>query len=1635
MLKKFRIQLKVLLLKIKLRLFQIEAKFPGIFKKSLLAAFSVFLFFIVLVGIIILKPNKTVDLKIANISSSSATITWTTVDPTSGQAIVTAGKAPSLLDYIFGKKILDDRDATGLAIKRNTHFITIQDLAPETAYYITTGSSSWKTNQTGNIKFTTQAVAENFTAPAPLYGKVDLHEALDTTNDVTDAIVYLTSTNDAGDPVLTATLVNTDQNFVVNNPVTSDEQNTVVDVVYQGQVASKEIVLTPDFQELITVDRVADSSSIGLQQLAETGGSGGTGSAFDHRLYDTVNKTWYKCDAFFLSCPSGRTQCGISTSNISNCYNNGSHTCYKESDCSDPTTSACTPKSGTSTKNLFQWCSNASSPTNTPKPQPSNTLVPSSVTKKFPFNFKTISGGTIWCASTLMKCPDDLSVDCGISAPKSNPGSCTAKSTAECTPNSRCSGSTANGCNADPQYASTYTRWCKKTPSPTYPPTPTVYYPSPTPSKIVNGDCSGNARSGSECNQFGNPDLGNMWSCKKNVSGLYKCIETPFPRTDSDNPSCFLDIDKIWKPCGCSESKCQSQCVNGESQHTSICDGCGQKFTCSCTGVTPQPTTPTNTPLPTICDIAGCGTPTPTLTSVPDNKLYNVDIVYSYDPRTKKDFDTATYNLRVTYNTKDTQNNTIQAVHVSNMKETGTAQPCYSSSSVCTKLASLTNAYINPQMKISLYKNDTLLGCFSNVPINIVSDPNSPSNKIVKMVDLLNDVNFVNCDNKVQVTTTITPTPDMSDTVQLNLNMIYDASQKKYFNTTNYNFKVNYIKKNSDGTTVTTAITTPLKNGNCTSNSTSCSQRIVLPSLLKSNNPTMTLMVNNGDLACYQNKTIEVAFNLFPDGTKEINMDVNLTQEKSFNDCNDQGQFIDPGPCKQIANDFQGNQAIKSIGNKFGLSVLPTFSFEATCAGRTDICDSSQSGKICCANALKNIVTEKLLFHELMHKNMKTLEPVARRELRATIGEDYFYPANCMGSGNKFVGKDGTTRDAAAIINPIRNEIKSTDLLAFAKGNSELASNLVTKIVTGGKISDDITCKGMEWYRGPGTYPSCSIGQASYNKFSSSLGAVVFNPQNIKNFSSYDVKIALEFPSSLNSGLMSYIPIQIIDLIPSDCNESDAYCRIPVNFNLSSFGLENSINAYAYLIINGIPQEPKNVFKIDLNSLTFDVDLRGILTSNSIFNDDNFPSECKLSDQLVLPVEGAKVKYNWQDNKYPTIQIEVPESTNVKSVSSGTVIYQRNIKNTTTWEQWQKLALSSHDQLFPKEYGNILIINNGSFNIIYTNLKEIYVAEGDCINAGSVIGLSGSTGKISGTGFNLEMRKLTPECDLTTCNLEVNQDNKTQCLREKYSKSGCTLNPQEKIIGFNSTTATNINSDWDMKSNNPDVFSLNTGVYNLQQNQVIITEEGIKSLDLFNDTNSNKIFDEGESTFKLFPGFQGTKLEVVTINPGWNLIPLNYSSSFFKSSEDILSLFQANTKDTSLAYYDNGEWKIQALKNDNNTLSLFGASLPVEKDSGIFVRSESNQTVNFINQTKVFDDYALSLATGWNIFTIPESSISAKQYTAYSFLNECSTLHSNCSFISTYNNKLDNPVIRKGSNLFGLDFPLSSEKLYIVKVE
>lgn len=68
-------------------------------------------------------------------------------------------------------------------------------------------------------------------------------------------------------------------------------------------------------------------------------------------------------------------------------------------------------------------------------------------------------------------------------------------------------------------------------------------------------------------------------------------------------------------------------------------------------------------------------------------------------------------------------------------------------------------------------------------------------------------------------------------------------------------------------------------------------------------------------------------------------------------------------------------------------------------------------------------------------------------------------------------------------------------------------------------------------------------------------------------------------------------------------------------------------------------------------------------------------------------------------------------------------------------------------------YGNLVIVDNGTYKTYYAHLSSIPVSVGDSVTAGTTIGLSGNTGNSTGPHLHYEIRQNNVPIDPTSATL------------------------------------------------------------------------------------------------------------------------------------------------------------------------------------------------------------------------------------------------------------------------------------------
>ncbi len=117
------------------------------------------------------------DVVVTNITSNSASISWTTEDPVIGQILYSQDSSKANFIDKLGKEVaFDDSDYDNEGVynpeKKKYHHITIEGLEPETEYYFWVGGTKKYVEVEDNLKFITLSISEVIEVPDTVYGKV-----------------------------------------------------------------------------------------------------------------------------------------------------------------------------------------------------------------------------------------------------------------------------------------------------------------------------------------------------------------------------------------------------------------------------------------------------------------------------------------------------------------------------------------------------------------------------------------------------------------------------------------------------------------------------------------------------------------------------------------------------------------------------------------------------------------------------------------------------------------------------------------------------------------------------------------------------------------------------------------------------------------------------------------------------------------------------------------------------------------------------------------------------------------------------------------------------------------------------------------------------------------------------------------------------------------------------------------------------------------------------------------------------------------------------------------------------------------------------------------------------------------------
>ena len=127
--------------------------------------------------------------------------------------------------------------------------------------------------------------------------------------------------------------------------------------------------------------------------------------------------------------------------------------------------------------------------------------------------------------------------------------------------------------------------------------------------------------------------------------------------------------------------------------------------------------------------------------------------------------------------------------------------------------------------------------------------------------------------------------------------------------------------------------------------------------------------------------------------------------------------------------------------------------------------------------------------------------------------------------------------------------------------------------------------------------------------------------------------------------------------------------------------------------------------------------LQSMLFSLAPFFENLNMNDSAVSVPSGTPVNGVITQ--GYHSSHPALDFGIEVGTPVKSTMSGTVTY-------AGWND--------------EGYGNLVIVDNGSYQTYYGHLESIPVTVGQQVSSGEIIGLSGNTGNSTGPHLHYEIR-------------------------------------------------------------------------------------------------------------------------------------------------------------------------------------------------------------------------------------------------------------------------------------------------------
>ena len=215
--------------------------------------------------------------------------------------------------------------------------------------------------------------------------------------------------------------------------------------------------------------------------------------------------------------------------------------------------------------------------------------------------------------------------------------------------------------------------------------------------------------------------------------------------------------------------------------------------------------------------------------------------------------------------------------------------------------------------------------------------------------------------------------------------------------------------------------------------------------------------------------------------------------------------------------------------------------------------------------------------------------------------------------------------------------------------------------------------------------------------------------------------------------------------------------------------------------------------------------------------------------------------------------------------------------------------------------------------------------------------------------------------------------------------------------------------------------------------QVIPTNDGELTVQLYDDTNGNGLREAGENTIKwagvVFTAAQEETIGEVSLLNGWNLVGFSNTPRTVKTASGLVREVVRQGGDvTAISRLVDDRWETYVQRGSET----FGNDFPLEAGKGYFVRSRVASTILLGGEPVT--NTRIKLSRGWNVVS---TSGAAEPITVSAFIDKMVMARrtSEPDVVSRWESGLWDSFVKKAGEDYGNDFPIAPFRGYIIKAK